>query len=78
MGMIRARCELFPDLQVIPGGLAGPHGTAAVVASPLALCSLTAGKVSWAPEAPPAPCLYCDTLRGAVRKGPVETRSLCR
>lgn len=59
--------ELFPDLQVMLGGLAGPLGTAAVMASSLAPCRLTAGKVSWATEAPSAPCLYCDMLHRAIR-----------
>lgn len=50
----------------MPGGLAGPLGTAAVMASSLALCTLTAGKVSWATGALSAPCLYCDMLCGAI------------
>lgn len=50
----------------MPGGLAGPLGTAAVMASSLAQCRLTAGKVSWATGALSAPCLYCDMLCGAI------------
>lgn len=63
----------------MPGGQAGPLGTAGVMASSLAPCRLTAGKVSWAAEAPSAPCLYCDMLSGAhTCNGPVAIQSLCR
>lgn len=50
----------------MPGVLAGPLGTAAIMGSSLALCRLTAGKVSRATEAPSAPCLYCDMLCRAI------------